>query len=200
MARCLQHEIIGGWGDCDPGGGGIILTLGTAAITRASMTVHIVADAVASSSSSTLGFLRMSAENARAFLTDLRNGRSPSWPRATRTVRCRSNTKSRTRDLSYWSASPASDTPFIAASSTGVSTCILLLTNFFLIWAHRPVTASPGRRSPSACPRVRSWRRSGRGGQGCRPAAQHTSRSVVSDRRHPLLAKLVGTAISPRDQ
>jgi hypothetical protein len=41
------------------------------------MTVHIVADAVASSSSYTLGFLRMSAENARAFLTDLRNGRSP---------------------------------------------------------------------------------------------------------------------------
>ncbi len=36
------------------------------------MTVHIVADA-----SHMLGFLRMSAANARAFLTDLRNGRSP---------------------------------------------------------------------------------------------------------------------------
>ena len=47
------------------------------AIARASMTVHIVADAVGPSSSHTLGFLRMSAANARAFLTDLRNGRSP---------------------------------------------------------------------------------------------------------------------------
>ena len=35
------------------------------------MTVHIVADA-----SHMLGFLRMSDENARAFLTDLRNRRS----------------------------------------------------------------------------------------------------------------------------
>jgi hypothetical protein len=41
------------------------------------MTVHIVADAAAPSSSHTLGFLRMSAANATAFLTDLRNGRSP---------------------------------------------------------------------------------------------------------------------------
>jgi hypothetical protein len=47
------------------------------AIARASMTVHIVADAVRSSSSHTLGFLRMSAANARTFLTDLRNGCSP---------------------------------------------------------------------------------------------------------------------------
>lgn len=47
------------------------------AITRASMTVHVVADPVGPSSSRTLGFLRMSAANARAFLTDLRNGRSP---------------------------------------------------------------------------------------------------------------------------
>ena len=41
------------------------------------MTVHIVADAVGSSSSHSLGFLRISAANARAFLADLRNGRSP---------------------------------------------------------------------------------------------------------------------------
>ena len=41
------------------------------AIARASMTVHIV------DASHKLGFLRMSAANARAFLTDLRNGRSP---------------------------------------------------------------------------------------------------------------------------
>jgi hypothetical protein len=47
------------------------------AIARASMTVHIVADAGGPSSSHTIGFLRMSAANAWAFLTDLRNGRSP---------------------------------------------------------------------------------------------------------------------------
>jgi hypothetical protein len=47
------------------------------AIARASMTVHIVADAVGPSSSDTLGFVRMSAANARAFLTDLRNGCFP---------------------------------------------------------------------------------------------------------------------------
>jgi hypothetical protein len=41
------------------------------------MTVHIVADAEKSSSLHTLGFLRMSAANARTFLTDLRNGCSP---------------------------------------------------------------------------------------------------------------------------
>ena len=63
------------------GGSGIVLTFRVIpeqpAIARASMTVHIVAAAVAPSSSHTLGFLRMSAVNARAFLTDLRNGRSP---------------------------------------------------------------------------------------------------------------------------
>jgi hypothetical protein len=63
------------------GGGGITLTFSVIpelpAIARASMTVHIVADAVGPSSSHTLGFLRMSAANARAFLTDLRNGRFP---------------------------------------------------------------------------------------------------------------------------
>src|SRR6478736_7312377 len=63
------------------GGSGILLTFRVIpeqpAIARASMTVHIVADAAAPSSSRTLGFLRMSAANARAFLTDLRNGRSP---------------------------------------------------------------------------------------------------------------------------
>jgi len=45
------------------------------AISRASMTIHIVA--VESSSSPSLGFVQMSAANARAFLADLRNGRSP---------------------------------------------------------------------------------------------------------------------------
>jgi len=63
------------------GGSGILLTFRVIpeqpAIARASMTVHIVADAAAPSSWRTLGFLRMSAANARAFLTDLRNGRSP---------------------------------------------------------------------------------------------------------------------------
>ena len=62
-------------------GGGIVLTSRVIpelpAVARASMTVHIVADAVGPSASHTLGFLRMSAANARAFLTDLRNGRSP---------------------------------------------------------------------------------------------------------------------------
>jgi hypothetical protein len=62
-------------------GNGITLTFKVIpelpAITRASMTVHVVANAVGPSSSHTLGFLRMSAANARAFLTDLRNGCSP---------------------------------------------------------------------------------------------------------------------------
>jgi hypothetical protein len=63
------------------GGSGITLTFRVIpeqpAIARASMTVHIVAEAVGSSSSHTLGFIQMSAANARAFLTDLRNARSP---------------------------------------------------------------------------------------------------------------------------
>jgi hypothetical protein len=62
-------------------GGGIVLTFRVIpeqpAISRASMTVHIVTDAVGSSSSHPLGFLRMSAANAKVFLSDLRNGRSP---------------------------------------------------------------------------------------------------------------------------
>jgi hypothetical protein len=63
------------------GGGGITLTFRVIpelpAIARASMTVHVVAGAEGPSASHALGFLRMSAANARAFLTDLRNGRSP---------------------------------------------------------------------------------------------------------------------------
>jgi hypothetical protein len=63
------------------GGSGIVLKFRVIpelpAIARASMTVHMVADAVGPSLSHTLGVLRMSAANARAFLTDLRNGRSP---------------------------------------------------------------------------------------------------------------------------
>jgi hypothetical protein len=47
------------------------------AIARASLTVHMVAGATGSSSSQTLGFLRMSASNARTFLTNLRDDRSP---------------------------------------------------------------------------------------------------------------------------
>jgi hypothetical protein len=47
------------------------------AIMRASMTVHIVADAAGRSSSHPIGFLRMSAAKARTFLADLRNGCSP---------------------------------------------------------------------------------------------------------------------------
>jgi hypothetical protein len=47
------------------------------AICRASMTIHVVAGQGGSSSTDTVGFLRMSAANARAFLTDLQNGRSP---------------------------------------------------------------------------------------------------------------------------
>jgi hypothetical protein len=63
------------------GGGGITVTFSVIpelpAIARASLTIHIVADAVGPSSSRTLGFLRMSAANAQAFLTALRSGRSP---------------------------------------------------------------------------------------------------------------------------
>jgi hypothetical protein len=63
------------------GGGGIVLTFRVIpelpAIARASMTIHMAVDAAGSSFSHTLGFLRMSAANARTFLTDLRNGCSP---------------------------------------------------------------------------------------------------------------------------
>lgn len=62
-------------------GSGTTLTFGAIpelpAITRASVTIHVVADAVGQSSSHTLAFLRMSAANARVFLTDLRDGGSP---------------------------------------------------------------------------------------------------------------------------
>jgi hypothetical protein len=57
------------------GGGGIALTFRVIpelpAIARPSMTVHIIAE------SYPLGFLQMSAGNAMAFITDLRNGNSP---------------------------------------------------------------------------------------------------------------------------
>jgi hypothetical protein len=59
----------------DISGGGITVTFSVIpelpAISRASLTVQVVADTVA------LGFLRMSAPNARVFLTELRDGRSP---------------------------------------------------------------------------------------------------------------------------
>lgn len=61
----------------DIGGHGATLTFRVTpelpAISRAIMTVHVIA--VEPSSSHMLGFLQMSAANARAFLTDLRNGR-----------------------------------------------------------------------------------------------------------------------------
>jgi len=41
------------------------------------MTIHVVADTVGQSALCSLSFLRMSAANARAFLTDLRNGCYP---------------------------------------------------------------------------------------------------------------------------
>ena len=47
------------------------------AIARGSLTIHVVADGAGPSTSRTLGFLRMSAANARAFLTNLRDARSP---------------------------------------------------------------------------------------------------------------------------
>ena len=60
------------------GGGGVTFTFRIIpeqpAIARASMTVHIVA---VGPSSYKVGFMRMSASNARRFLTDLRNGHSP---------------------------------------------------------------------------------------------------------------------------
>jgi hypothetical protein len=63
------------------GGSGITLTFRVIpeipAITRASMAIHVVANPVGSSAAHTLGFLRMSDANARAFLTGLRDGRSP---------------------------------------------------------------------------------------------------------------------------
>jgi len=60
------------------GGGGVTFTFRIIpeqpAIARASMTVHIVA---VGPSSHKVGFVRMSASNARRFLTDLRNDHSP---------------------------------------------------------------------------------------------------------------------------
>ena len=86
------------------GGDGIVFTFRVIpelpAIARASMAVHIVADAVGPSSSDTLGFLRMSAANARAFLTNLRDESSPIVATGTRTAQCRSNLRARTPGLS----------------------------------------------------------------------------------------------------
>jgi hypothetical protein len=47
------------------------------AIARASMTIQVVVEAAGSYASNALAFLRMSAENARNFLTNVRDGRSP---------------------------------------------------------------------------------------------------------------------------
>ena len=62
-------------------GNGIVLTFRVIpelpAISRASMTIHMAAQPTGASSSSLLGFLRMSAAHARTFLASLRNGCSP---------------------------------------------------------------------------------------------------------------------------
>jgi hypothetical protein len=62
-------------------GNGFVLTFRVIpelpAISRASMTIHIAAQPAGASSPSPLGFLRMSAAHARAFLAGLRNGCSP---------------------------------------------------------------------------------------------------------------------------
>ena len=62
-------------------GNGIVLTFRVIpelpAISRASLTIHIAAQPARSSSPSQLGFLRMSAAHARAFLAGLRDGCSP---------------------------------------------------------------------------------------------------------------------------
>jgi hypothetical protein len=62
-------------------GNGFVLTFRVIpelpAISRASMTIHIAAQPAGASSPSPLGFLRMSAAHARAFLARLRNGCSP---------------------------------------------------------------------------------------------------------------------------
>jgi hypothetical protein len=47
------------------------------AIARPSLTIEVAADPASPASPRMFGTLRMSAANARAFLTDLRNGRSP---------------------------------------------------------------------------------------------------------------------------
>lgn len=63
------------------GGSGIILTFRVIpeipAISRPSMTVHVAADPAGGCTSHADGFLRMSAAQARSFLTELRNGRTP---------------------------------------------------------------------------------------------------------------------------
>ena len=63
------------------GAGGVTFTFRVIpeqpAIARASLTIHIVAEAAGAAPPQALGFLRMSASNARAFLADLSNGRSP---------------------------------------------------------------------------------------------------------------------------
>ena len=83
------------------------------------MTVHIVADAVGPSSSHTLGFLRMSAATARAFLTDLRNGRSPIVATGDEDGTVQIEYEITDAGPSCWSASRASETPCTAASSNG---------------------------------------------------------------------------------
>jgi hypothetical protein len=63
------------------GGGGNTLVFRVIAeipaIMRPSMTIHVIADAAEPSSAHTLGFLRMSAANAREFLAKLRDRHSP---------------------------------------------------------------------------------------------------------------------------
>ena len=75
------------------------------AISRASMTIHVVADPVGPSSSQTIGYLRISAANARAFLADLRNGRSPTVATGDEYGTVQIEYQPRKRGLPSWSAS-----------------------------------------------------------------------------------------------
>jgi hypothetical protein len=63
------------------GGGGVTFAFRVIpeqpAIARASLLIRVIAEAVGPSPPKSIGFLRMSASNARAFLADLSAGRSP---------------------------------------------------------------------------------------------------------------------------
>jgi hypothetical protein len=70
------------------------------AIARASLTVQIATGTAEASPSQTLGYVRMSASNARAFLADLSNDRSPIVATGDEDGECGSNTRTRKQDLS----------------------------------------------------------------------------------------------------
>jgi hypothetical protein len=105
------------------GGSGIILTFRVIpeqpAIARASMTVHIVADAVGPSPRKRSASFGCQPRTRGRSLPTYGMGVLRLSPRATRTVRCSSNTKSRTPGRSCLSASRPSDTLCTAGSSIG---------------------------------------------------------------------------------